>query len=568
MARLAVVKRRLMHAARMAVVLVLVLVAGLTACTHSPTKQPQSRVPVRATQDTTVTQDGATLFLPAGSVDRDTTARIARATQTPPNGAPVWGYDFDIGEAKIIAPVRLTLPALREPDVGPDGTTLVPFLSHGQWGTEVGRYDGASRTITLTVNHLSWYGDMVETAYQWIRTALGEWLANFRAQRLTCNDSGPAMRYPLRTMTEPPVFACVNGDDSGGTLTVANNRGFYLTVNPQRGLTIHDVQITGDLDAATSGGGAVIRYLAKWHSLPLPPTATAEFTYRPVAGGPALSFAPDPAATFVSVVLTLFAGISDRGSFLLRTLECMREMQQDGIRAAGSCAADALKDGIENRGWIGARQTFTFAGITVPRSMLGLLAVVLRAIPALDMAIEARDGGSESTIQIDAKPHIAPIAPTRPAPTAQAGTPTPPPAPPQAPTDRFAVASYDRLAAGASHAEWYQAWQDFTAKSNTLTRLAINVGDPRWAAGPIPVMTKLRLCRDSGCTQQVGEWSAQIVNYGTTAVDIGDVPVKPGAVYYLRYDRPDSAHSWAVYFWGPGQYDNLSVSIYGYNRNG
>lgn len=155
-------------------------------------------------------------------------------------------------------------------------------------------------------------------------------------------------------------------------------------------------------------------------------------------------------------------------------------------------------------------------------------------------------------------PAPAPSAPTtaRPAPTAA----------PPAPIDRYAVASYDQLRAGAQHAEWYQAWQDFSAQSNTLTRLAINVGDTRWAPGPIPMSTTLRLCRDAACGQQLGAWSTQINNYGATSVDIGDFGVQPGTTYYLRYDRPDSAHTWAVYFWGPGTYNNLSATVRGYNR--
>lgn len=140
----------------------------------------------------------------------------------------------------------------------------------------------------------------------------------------------------------------------------------------------------------------------------------------------------------------------------------------------------------------------------------------------------------------------------------------PPPAPPAA--NRFGISSYGRLAPGVAHAEWYQAWQDFTAASNTLTRLAINVGDPRWAPGLIPVNTTLRLCRDSGCPQQVGAWQAQINNYGATTADIGDFAVTRGTTYYLRFDRPDTAHTWAVYFWGPDTYNNLSCTMLGYNR--
>ena len=76
----------------------------------------------------------------------------------------------------------------------------------------------------------------------------------------------------------------------------------------------------------------------------------------------------------------------------------------------------------------------------------------------------------------------------------------------------------------------------------------------------------MRLCRDSDCAQQVGSWSAEIINYGATVIDLGDIPVQKGALYYLRYDRPDSTHSWVVYYWGPGAYNQLSALVRGYNR--
>jgi hypothetical protein len=430
----------------------------------------------------------------------------------------------------------------------------------------VGRYDAKAGTVTLTVTHLSWYGDMLDVGYQLIRKTLGEWLGKFRASKPTCT-GGPQIRYPLQTMFEPPVLACVSGDQNGGVLKVANNRGFYLMVNPQRGLTIRNLEVDGALDAATGGGGALIRHLGKWHSLPLPPTATAEFTYQPVAGGPALSFEPDQAATFVAVVLQLFAGISDRGSLLLHVFECVNAVRRQPQKEWMGCVINGLAVAAD-QGWTADRETVRFAGLTVSRKMLGLLSVVLQAIPALDMAIESRDGGSASTIQLELAPRGAGgAAPSQPASRPPGGGgPAPTNPPPPGPANRFAIASYDRLTPGARYAEWYQAWQDFTAKSNTITRLAINVGDARWAPGPIPVSTTLRLCRDSGCTQQIGAWSTQIHNYGTTAVDIGDVAVQPGATYHLRFDRPDSAHSWRVYFWGPATYQELSASVHGYNR--
>ncbi|GAA0904362.1 hypothetical protein [Virgisporangium aurantiacum] len=72
-------------------------------------------------------------------------------------------------------------------------------------------------------------------------------------------------------------------------------------------------------------------------------------------------------------------------------------------RAGAGCIADRIADKADEQ-WIGVGQTVKFAGLAVSRNALGLLSVVLRAIPALDMMIESRDGGSQDTIQIDAAP--------------------------------------------------------------------------------------------------------------------------------------------------------------------
>jgi hypothetical protein len=194
-----------------------VLIVALAACsTHGD--QRVHRTPVRAAADSTISQDGATLFLPAGSIDRNTTARITKTSQTPPNGAPVPGYEFDIADAKIIKPIRITLPVTDEPHAAPDGTMLVPYLSDGRWGTEVGHYDPVSHTVTVNASHLSWYGDFATVAYQFLRKTLGEWLGKFRASPPRCS-AGPALRYPLETIGEPPVLACVSGSGDSGTLT-------------------------------------------------------------------------------------------------------------------------------------------------------------------------------------------------------------------------------------------------------------------------------------------------------------------------------------------------------------
>jgi hypothetical protein len=518
----------------------LVLVIPLGGCGHAK-DQRNTAVPVYADRDNTVRQNGATLFLPAGSIDKNTTAKITEVTQEPPGGAPVSGFDFDIGGAQVVAPVRLTMPVTDDSAVGPDGSMLVPYLSHGQWGTELGHFDAASRTVSLTVSHLSWYGDILNVVYQGIRKVLGDWLGHFRASRPSCDGPGPQLRYALQTLAEPPVLACAVGDQNSGTVKLANNRGFYLMVNPQRGLSIHDVQISGVLDAATSGGGAAIRYLAQWHSLPLPPTAMAVFQYQGVSGGPTLSFAPDSAATFISAVLSLFAGISDPGTVLLQALGCARGLHDTGTSALGGCIADALAAMADDK-WIGPGHTIKVLGITVSRALLGVLTVVLRAIPAIDMAIESRDGGSQDTIQIDAggNPTTPGPAPTTPraAPAPQQPNPgnNPPPAPPPPPPPTVKdVVHYDCANDNSNIGKYVPSghyWQNiFTAQGSRITGGWVLIGANTDGGDH---RARIGIYGSPGLGSPLATVDVQVTGYDGEAFSLpGALAVSPGQQLYL-----------------------------------
>jgi hypothetical protein len=508
------------------------VIASVAACSsHKP--GDEARIAVDAAHDATVSQNGATLFLPAGSIDRSTTARIRRTTETPPDGAPVPGYDFDIGDATVVGTVRITLPVAEEPHTAPDGTVLVPYLSHGTWGTEVGHYDPTARAVTVEVRHLSWYGDMATVVYQLLRKTLGQWLGHFRADPPKCG-AGPQMRYALATIGEPPVLACVSGSDSSGKLYVANNRGFFLMINPERGLTIDGVKIDGALDTVTSGGGAVIRYLTRWNSLPLPPTATAVFNYQAVAGGPTLAFEPDQAATFVSMVLSLFSGISDAGALWLHVFDCIHARIDAGNDAGAAqdawagCIADTIADKADEE-WIGPGQTVKFAGLTVSRSLLGLLSVVLRAIPALDMAIESRDGGSQDTIQIDAAPRSNTGA-TTPAPNGDptTGTAIPPP-----------------LVGGDTPPATDPGQTDLPAGARELGPVDLD----RYCAGGWGMHAMIRYQNTWGWRCSPNPVPASGLRKGDQNISVDDAcaeQYQPSArSHYRTYDDPDSWFCWA-----------------------
>ena len=71
--------------------------------------------------------------------------------------------------------------------------------------------------------------------------------------------------------------------------------------------------------------------------------------------------------------------------------------------------------------------------------------------------------------------------------------------------------------------------------------------------------------------------AAPVVNYGTSAADIGDVAVTPGATYYVVYYQPSAAAgSWDLFWWSctcPNKgrnsaalSDQNQMVVKGYNR--
>jgi Cutinase/Ig-like domain from next to BRCA1 gene len=141
--------------------------------------------------------------------------------------------------------------------------------------------------------------------------------------------------------------------------------------------------------------------------------------------------------------------------------------------------------------------------------------------------------------------------------------------------DRHGVVSYDRMQPGAPyHGYFTSAWQDFVASSNTITYLGATVGEPGLPGGQlVPDRTlTLRLCTDAACTRILGQGNAQIVNYGNSAVDIGDIPVTAGARYYIVWSQPPArdGNTWATYWWAGGTSisvsDQMQAVVRGYNR--
>ena len=150
---------------------------------------------------------------------------------------------------------------------------------------------------------------------------------------------------------------------------------------------------------------------------------------------------------------------------------------------------------------------------------------------------------------------------------------------PASAANRYAITSYDRMAPGAPHHGFFDnAWQPFTAQSNTITLLGATVGTPGLPGGAVaPETLTLRLCSgqppvDGSCPGQLAEAHQRIVNYGDTSTDIGNVGVTPGATYWIEWLQPApyNGGTWVTYWWEGGSTiemsEGMQAIVQGYNR--
>ena len=136
---------------------------------------------------------------------------------------------------------------------------------------------------------------------------------------------------------------------------------------------------------------------------------------------------------------------------------------------------------------------------------------------------------------------------------------------------RTAVTSYDRMAPGAPHNGYFDsAWQSFVARSDTITTVGVTVGTPNYV--PDGHTITIKLCTDPACSTTLASASPQIVNYGSTQVDLGDIGVTPGTIYYLVWYQPSAwnGQTWVTYWWSGGSTittsDQVQAVVLGYDR--
>ena len=82
----------------------------------------------------------------------------------------------------------------------------------------------------------------------------------------------------------------------------------------------------------------------------------------------------------------------------------------------------------------------------------------------------------------------------------------------------------------------------------------------------------MRICTDPNCSVIVAEAHPQIVNYGETGTDVGDIAVTQGTTYYIVWYQPPALNgsTWVTYWWGGGNTistsDLMQAAVRGYER--
>lgn len=205
--------------------------------------------------------------------------------------------------------------------------------------------------------------------------------------------------------------------------------------------------------------------------------------------------------------------------------------------------------------------------------------IVTVPVPPATLPPPAPSSGGQSQPPASGSSQRPPATPP-PAPSPAPEPPAPSPAPePPPPASRFGITSYDRMSPGAPHNGYFiAAWQDFVARSDTLTYVAATVGNPRLEAGrATEYQLRMRICTrepdasDGNCPA-LRDAAPRIINYGETGQDIGDLPVTRGGRYWLVWYQPPAVAgtTWNTYWWEGGstvtRSEQMKAVVRGYDR--
>ena len=294
-----------------AVILVTVLVLTFSACTSTPqdsaddsastssssTTGDSATIRVMAADGGTVRVGGASLTIPAGSLDRDTDVRLSVAEADPADAATsssaqtsaetsanvesTTGADpataspeadaisappffqaagpmvsGDLGGAHLSQPATLLLP-LSTPIA--DGT-VVGYLDEqaGKWAALPSTVDTAAKAITTEVPHLSsyqpwaWDLDAVRSGLETTFASLAGAGVALRADPPQCQaaPSGVSVAVTGGRSGDPSLDGCIEDAGNGQVrLRVVNNRSYGMVVTPADGATLEKLSRGGTLAA-------------------------------------------------------------------------------------------------------------------------------------------------------------------------------------------------------------------------------------------------------------------------------------------------------------------------------
>ncbi len=510
---------------------------------------------------------------------------------------------------RLRGPVELTLPYRRRAPASKLAANLIAQLAYydaksRRWRTVPGRYNRKRNTVTATIRHLSiwdprtwdWRGALLQ-----LEQAVGS-LRGVRASGPTCATPNNIPRWfdpSVRNEDGLPLRTCAEGwPGDRAIVKVVNNRPYGMML--KYGSPVTDASKTLPREFHKAFGAMVGDALASNNELFLPPLEERIVVFTP---GSTWQFGVFQASiSFKSLAADLAAvateGMQDKftermAGKLVEACSWMFKPGMDGTPLLGGDilehvegVADCLSNAAPELARAGLIQDWKADRIQKR------FAVMAKFARGTGLALKFADYFAGWTLdgrnasfsvaygnQRPSRDQPPPVDPTpRPNPT-PGPTPTPAPTTPPHQPDRRAVTSYDRMSPGAPyHGFFNYAWQPFVAQSNTITEIGITVGNRKLTPGAaVPYYVLIQLCSGqpaggANCPGKLAEVSPQIINYGNSAADIGDIGVSKGATYWVQWLQPAQAEGegWVTYWWAGGSTigasDQMQMVVKGYDR--
>jgi hypothetical protein len=553
---------------------------------------------------------GGRVVVPAGSLTRG--ARIV-ASRRARHGHAGHGVSLRVVGGRLKGPITLSLPFRgRVPHIDLPSDLLVQLAYYDsrahRWRAVPGRFDRRTRMVTAVVRHLSIW-DPRTWDWRGFALELDQFVGGLRGARADAPRCDH--RQALPSWFDPsvsdeaglPLRMCAEVWDSRrAVVKIVNNRPYGRMMHfatPIATATHATPDALVDMLGAQLGDG-----LAHSDEIYLPPLEESQIVFSPIDGWQFGTFRglvdyrtiADDVITFVlkKVGEDIQESVTkDVLGKLVASCSWMFKVQSDGSVGVGTDilesvgkVAGCLASAAPNLASQGILDGWKVDQIQKRLAMLATINKVTElaglAANLTDLYFGWKQDGANASFSVALGNKPMSNTPS----VAAGGATTPPvvvqptPTTPQAPSiDRAAVTSYDRMAPGAPYHGYFDvAWQSFVAQSNTITSVGVTVGTPGLTPGvAVPYNVTVRLCsgqpdNGGGCPGQLAEAHPQIVNYGNTTADIGDIAVTKGVTYWREWRQPPptGGNSWVTYWWagGPGitHSDQLQMVVKGYER--